>query len=135
VRRFSAAPRLILVALALVGAAALGRSLSQGDGGRAHTDRARAFYQGRCAGCHDVAGAIGVALDERVLRSYGNAGRLHAYIRMAMPYDAPRTLSEEEAWLATAHLLRSRGIVAPDAVVDGSTAQELLFTTRPGPAR
>jgi hypothetical protein len=39
-----------------------------------------------------------------------------------MPYGAPRTLSNEEYWLTVGHLLRSRGLVDEDAVVNEETA-------------
>ncbi|HIF20958.1 MAG TPA: cytochrome c [Gemmatimonadetes bacterium] len=81
------------------------------------------FYQGRCAMCHEVEGGIGPRLDARVLASYGTAQRLFNYIRLAMPYGAPRTLSNEEYWRSVGHLLRSRGLVPEDAVVNGETAE------------
>ncbi len=53
-------------------AAALGALLMLRPGG----DDAAAseiVYQARCAYCHDLDGAIGVKLDERVIRFYGSA--------------------------------------------------------------
>ncbi|MEE2668624.1 MAG: cytochrome c [Gemmatimonadota bacterium] len=80
------------------------------------------LYQARCAGCHELEGGIGSPLDPRVLSSYGTAQLLFNYVRLAMPYEAPRTLSDEEYWLTVAHLLRSRGMVDVDAVVNEETA-------------
>jgi mono/diheme cytochrome c family protein len=92
-------------------------------------DRAMAaeFYQGRCAMCHEVEGGIGPRLDARVLASYGNAQLLFNYVRLAMPYGAPRTLSNEEYWWTVAHLLRSRGLVAEDAIVSQETAEGIVL--------
>ena len=87
-------------------------------------DRVRAaeLYEARCVVCHDVEGGIGTRLDRRVLASYKTARGLFNYVRLAMPYDAPRTLPDEEYWLAVGHLLRSRGLVGEDVVVNAATA-------------
>ena len=87
-------------------------------------DRVRAaeLYEVRCAVCHDVEGGIGTRLDRRVLASYETAWGLFNYVRLAMPYDAPRTLPDEEYWLAVGHLLRSLGLVGEEVVVNAATA-------------
>jgi cytochrome c len=76
----------------------------------------------RCAACHEFEGGIGSPLDPRVLASYGTAQLLFNYVRLAMPYEAPRTLSNDEYWLAVGHLLRSRGLVGEDVPVNAETA-------------
>ena len=81
------------------------------------------LYQMRCATCHELEGGIGSPLYPRVLASYGTAQLLFNYVRLAMPYQAPRSLSNEEYWLAVGHLLRSRGLVGEDAVVNEETAE------------
>ncbi len=85
------------------------------------------FYQVRCAMCHEVEGGIGPRLDARVLVSYGTAQLLFNYVRLAMPYGAPRTLSNEEYWWSVGHLLRSRGMVDEDAVVNEETAEGIIL--------
>ncbi len=84
-------------------------------------------YQMRCAVCHELEGGIGSPLGPRVLASYGTAQLLFNYVRLAMPYQAPRTLSNEEYWLTVGHLLRSRGLVGEDAVVNEATAQGITL--------
>ncbi len=86
---------------------------------------AEELYVARCALCHEIEGGIGTPLDRRVIASYGTAQRLFNYVRLAMPYEAPRTLSDEAYWLTVGHLLRSRGLVQEDAVVDEKTAEEI----------
>ena len=81
------------------------------------------LYQMRCATCHELEGGIGSPLYPRVLASYGTAQLLFNYVRLAMPYQAPRSLSNDEYWLAVGHLLRSRGLVGEDAVVNEETAE------------
>ena len=90
------------------------------------------FYQMRCAVCHELEGGIGSPLSPRVLASYGTAQLLFNYVRLAMPYEAPRTLSNEEYWLAVGHLLRSRGLVDEDAVVDEETAEGITLSVGAG---
>ncbi len=85
------------------------------------------FYEMRCAACHELDGGIGSPLGPRVLASYGTAQLLFNYVRLAMPYEAPRTLSNEEYWLTVGHLLRSRGLVGEDAVVNEATAQGITL--------
>ena len=86
-------------------------------------EEAAELYQVRCALCHELEGGIGAPLDPRVLAAYGTAQLLFNYVRLAMPYDAPRTLSDEQYWLTVGHLLRSRGFVAEDRVVNAQTAE------------
>ncbi len=85
------------------------------------------LYAARCAACHEIEGATGGPLDPRVLASYGTARRLFNYVRLAMPYDAPRTLPDEEYWLTVEHLLRSRGLVGDDIDVTRETADWLVL--------
>ncbi len=85
------------------------------------------FYEIHCAVCHELEGGIGSPLGPRVLASYGTAQLLFNYVRLAMPYEAPRTLSNEEYWLTLGHLLRSRGLVDEDAVVNEETAERITF--------
>ena len=85
------------------------------------------IYQSRCAVCHDLEGGIGAPLGPRVLASYGTAQLLFNYVRLAMPYEAPRTLSNEAYWRAVGHLLRSRGLVDEDTVVNEETAEGITL--------
>ncbi len=90
-------------------------------------ESAAEFYQMRCAACHELDGGIGSPLGPRVLASYGTAQLLFNYVRLAMPYEAPRTLSNQEYWLTVGHLLRSRGLVDEDAVVNQKTAEGITL--------
>ena len=49
-----------------------------------------------------------------------------------MPYEAPRTLSNDEYWLSVGHLLRSRGLVPEDALVNGETAEGIVLDSAGG---
>jgi hypothetical protein len=88
-----------------------------------------------CRDCHDVAGAIGVPLSDRVFASYGNAQRLFDYLRVAMPYGAPGSLDEEAYWDLVAFLASNRGARALPVVMDGTTAARVVLTAEPAGAR
>lgn len=78
-------------------------------------------WEQRCASCHGPEGGNGPLLDADLLRSYGRARPLFDYNRMAMPWDAPGTLTDSVYWAVTAYLIRSRGFRL-DRVLDESTA-------------
>ena len=98
-----------------------------GTAGQRTREQAADLYQARCALCHELEGGIGAPLDPRVLASYGSARLLFNYVRLAMPYDAPRTLSDEDYWLTVGHLLRSRGLVDEDRAVNEETAEGIAL--------
>ena len=95
-----------------------------GDKGQGLTDEFRATYPPQeqyCweRGCHGanpyesgftipqfIPGVIG----PEMLSKFGDAAQLNAYIRAAMPYWKPGSLTEEEAWRVTAFLLRENGL-------------------------
>ena len=92
------------------------------------------MYARECRSCHDVAGAIGVALSDRVLGSYGDAQRLFNYLRVAMPYGAPGSLGEGAYWDLVAFLASSRGARALPAVIDGANASRVMLGEKPATA-
>jgi cytochrome c len=49
------------------------------------------------------------------------ATTLFDYVRRAMPFNAPQTLSNEEVYAVTGYLLHLNGIVPGDAVMDART--------------
>jgi hypothetical protein len=101
----------LVAVLLLFGGWATWWILGPEDAGKRRDARAEEVYTARCSYCHDVEGAIGVMLDARVLRDYGSPRRLFDYVRLAMPYDAPRAMADDELWLTVEHLLRTRGLV------------------------
>jgi cytochrome c len=89
--------------------------------------RGAEVYARECRPCHDVAGAIGVALSTRVIASYEDARRLFDYLRVAMPYGAPGSLDEPAYWDLVAYLASGRGARTLSAVVDASTAARVIL--------
>lgn len=70
------------------------------------------LYTARCGICHDVEAAIGTELTPAVVASYGTTANLYRYLRLAMPYEQPGSLSAEQYWASVEHLARTRGLVS-----------------------
>jgi hypothetical protein len=64
---------------------------------------------------------------EAALGKFTTAARLNAYIKAAMPYWKPGSLTEEESWLVTAFLLRENGIRVSENL-DASNAEQILLS-------
>ena len=95
-----------------------------GDRGQGLTDEFRATYPPEdqycwARGCHgDLPYANGFKLPMTIpavvsadaLAKFSDAGQLHAYIRAAMPFWKPGSLTEEDSWKVTAFVLRANGL-------------------------
>ena len=68
-------------------------------------------YTVRCSYCHDVPNGIGAELDAVTLGSYSTVGELDRYLRVAMPHEAPGTLSDAEYDAILRYMIQSRGLV------------------------
>lgn len=108
-------------AATLVVAVAVGGCGSR-DTPAAQLARGSDVYARQCRGCHDVPGAIGVTLTERVIGSFGTADRLLGYLRVAMPYDAPGSLSPEAYRDVVAYLASNRGTRMLPLIIDSAAA-------------
>ncbi len=95
---------------------------------RVQLDQGAEVYRQRCHGCHDVTGAIGEQLSARVLASYYTARSLYDYINLAMPQNEPGSLSEEEYWAVTAHLIVERRLAVLEKPLDASVGDSLLIS-------
>ena len=67
-------------------------------------------YARRCAFCHDVEGAIGADITAVTLASYETEDGLYRYLRLAMPYEAPGTMTDDEYRATARHLMETRSI-------------------------
>ena len=52
------------------------------------------------------------------------------YVRRAMPYPAPHSLSDPEVYALTAYLLHLNGVIAEDAVMDAKTLPQVQMPNR-----
>jgi S-disulfanyl-L-cysteine oxidoreductase SoxD len=101
-----------------------------------------------CASCHGekgeaatptgavLAGGQGTLTSAKPLKTVGSywpyATTLFDYIRRAMPFNAPQSLSNDEVYAATAYLLSLNKIVPDDAVLDAATLPEVRMPNRDG---
>jgi S-disulfanyl-L-cysteine oxidoreductase SoxD len=109
------------------------------------------IYAARCAGCHGPDGEGGASdrlvgrrpegrfdfadevmpVSERTIGSYWPyATTLFDYIRRAMPFDAPGSLTDQEVYSLTAWLLWKNGIITEGDVVDARTLPEVVMPAR-----
>ena len=95
------------------------------SGQRYGGDRA-ALYQAKCLACHgekgagkpsdQLAGGQGTLRDANAVRTVGSywpyATTLFDYIRRAMPYVAPQSLTPDELYSLSAYILYLNGVIA-----------------------
>ncbi len=114
--------------------------------GRGTAAEGRVVYTAKCAGCHGPTGTEGPA-DPLVggqgtlpgpnpVRTVGSywpyATTLFDYVRRAMPFDAPQSLSPDETYAVVAWLLAENGIVSRDAVLDAASLPSIRMPNRDG---
>jgi S-disulfanyl-L-cysteine oxidoreductase SoxD len=112
--------------------------------GRGAVAEGAALYAAQCAACHGPRGEgtpVGTRLTGREPldstgwnRTIGNywpwATSLFDYIRRAMPFDRPGSLTADEVYAATAYLLFLNDLVPGDAVVDAGTLPQVVMPAR-----
>jgi len=100
----------------------------------------------KCQVCHGEKGAgkpadalvggMGTLNTPKPVRTVGSywqyATTLFDYIRRAMPYVSPQSLTNEEAYALTAYVLFLNGIVAEDAPINATTLPQVKMPNRDG---
>ncbi|AIO43852.1 cytochrome c [Burkholderia cenocepacia] len=103
-------------------------------------------FADKCAMCHGAGGEGGVgdplvggagslasAKPKKTVGSYWPyATTLFDYIRRAMPYNAPQSLSADDVYAVTAYVLHLNGIVSSDARLDARTLPRVRMPNRDG---
>jgi cytochrome c len=121
--------------------------MPDGDGlpdGSGDAIRGREVYQRHCLACHGEAGTDGV--NDRLAGGHGSmtsdnpvktvgsywpyATTVFDYVRRAMPYQAPGTLSHDEIYAVTAYLLYINDIVDEDTVLSAGTLPGIVMPNR-----
>jgi len=120
--------------------------------GRGTVDRGAALFAAKCASCHGPGGAgaypvypalVGrdpraadfpFATDPNLKRTIGDywpyATTLFDYVRRAMPFDKPGSLTTDETYAVTAYLLAANELLAADAVLDSATLTGVKMPSR-----
>jgi len=106
-----------------------------------------AVYAAKCLGCHgekgagkpndQLVGGIGTLTGEQApVKTVGSfwpyATTLFDYVRRAMPFDAPKSLSNDEVYAVCAYILQLNGIVGESAVMDGQSLAKVQMPNRNG---
>ena len=105
------------------------------------------IWEAKCASCHGVfgegagkfptiAGGKGTLKDERPEKTVGSywpfAPTLFDYIKRAMPFPAPQSLSNDEVYALTAYVLNLNDVVPASAVMDAKTLAAVKMPNRDG---
>jgi hypothetical protein len=120
-----------------------GRGLVPGSGTAA---RGKVVYAARCVTCHGatgkegpqdiLVGGQGTLKTPKPLKTVGSywpyATTVWDYVRRAMPFDHPGTLTTDDVYAATAYVLFLNGIVGENDIVDQSTLPRVRMPNRDG---
>jgi len=120
-----------------------GTGLPKGSGS---VKQGEAIYDEKCASCHgtfgesnsymQLAGGVGSLASDQPTRTTGSklnyATTLWDYIRRAMPFNAPQTLTVDEVYALTAYVLNLNDIVPANAVLDQDSLPRLKMPNRDG---
>ncbi len=114
--------------------------------GRGSVADGQVIYDAKCASCHgtfgesnaylQIAGGVGSLASDAPIRTTGSklnyATTLFDYIRRAMPFNAPQSLTADEVYALTAYVLNLNDIVGADAVLDQDSLPKLRMPNRDG---
>ena len=106
----------------------------------------KAVYDTKCAACHAAKGEgtsgntviVGgdMRSEEAPLRTVGSywpyASTLFDFVRRAMPADAPKSLSNTEAYQVTAYVLNLNGIIQEDTLINANTLNAVKMPNADG---
>ena len=120
-----------------------GLGLPSGSGSVAQGQK---VYSGKCMGCHGESGSGGsggqlsggvgslaTSMPVKTVSSFWpSATSVFDYVRRAMPINAPKSLTDDEAYAVTAYLLSLDGIVGNDAVMDAGALPKVVMPNAHG---
>lgn len=103
-------------------------------------------YMAKCVSCHGekgvgkpadaLVGGIGTLASATPLKTVGSywpyATTLFDYVRRAMPYDKPMSLSSDEVYAVSAYILSLNGIIPEDAAMDARALPKVKMPNRNG---
>ena len=104
----------------------------------------KTVYEAKCIACHGADGAgqpndrlvggQGTMREAAPIRTIGSywpyATTVFDYVRRAMPYVTPHSLTADETYAVTAYLLALNGIIEQNAVMDASTLPKVVMPNR-----
>ncbi len=104
----------------------------------------KAVYDAKCLACHGAEGAgrpndqlvggQGTLREAAPIRTLGSywpyATTVFDYIRRAMPYVTPHSLTADETYAVTAYLLALNGVIAEGDVMNATTLPKVVMPNR-----
>ncbi len=71
-----------------------------------------------------------IEANKTIKNFWANATTLYDYVRRAMPWNAPRTLTDQEVWDVVAYILAGNKIIDEKAVMDAKTLPQVKMPNR-----
>ncbi len=126
-----------------IGVAPSGAGLPPGSGTAA---RGAAIYAEKCQMCHGEKGtgkpfaalvggaplANGIDTTKTIANFWGYSTIVFDFIRRAMPFQAPRTLTDDEVYALTAYVLALNKLIGENDVMDSRTLPQVQMPNRDG---
>jgi S-disulfanyl-L-cysteine oxidoreductase SoxD len=119
-----------------------GAGLPPGSGTAA---QGAAVYAEKCALCHGENGKGGrnaavvgggpldrINAPKTIANYWPYATTIFDFTRRAMPWQAPKTMSDDEVYAVTAYVLRLNDLIGEDDVMDATTLPKVLMPNRDG---
>jgi cytochrome c len=115
--------------------------------GKGTVAQGETVYAAKCLACHGEKGAGGpndrlvggagtIAPDKTPVKTVGSywpyATTLFDYVRRAMPWDRPKSLSDEEVYSVAAYVLYLNGVIGQDDVLDAQSLPKVKMPNRDG---
>jgi len=118
--------------------------------GRGTAIEGEAIYVAKCQACHGekginpsiafagaLVGGIGsLAPDKAPIKTVGSywpyATTLFDYIRRAMPFQEPKSLTADEVYAVSAYILNLNGIIGPNDAIDAHSLPKVRMPNRDG---
>ena len=121
-----------------------GTNLPAGSGTSAQGAK---VYAEKCVACHAEGGkgggapgagpliggaplANGIETAKTIANYYAYATTVFDYIRRAMPYNAPRSLKDDEVYALTAYILALNKLIGENDVIDAKTLPQVKMPNR-----
>jgi S-disulfanyl-L-cysteine oxidoreductase SoxD len=120
-----------------------GQGLPPGHGSVAE---GRTIFADTCAACHGdkgqggpadrLVGGLGTLTQPNPVRTVGSfwpyATTLFDFVRRAMPFNAPESLTADQVYAVTAYVLSLNGIVPDNTVLDATSLPKIAMPNRNG---
>jgi S-disulfanyl-L-cysteine oxidoreductase SoxD len=115
--------------------------------GKGTVAQGETVYAAKCQACHGekgagspndrlVGGAGTIAPDKTPVKTVGSywpyATTLFDYVRRAMPWDRPKSLTDDEVYAVAAYVLYLNGVIGQDEVLDAQSLPKVKMPNREG---